>query len=60
MKPPIAILILDGHIIAIYIDDLTNIGLAFDECVENVIASIKLLNLLGFVIHPNKSTFLAK
>ena len=60
MKPPIAILILDGHIIAIYIDDLTNIGLAFDECVGNVIASIKLLNLLGFVIHPNKSTFLAK
>ena len=60
MKPPIATLILDGHIIAIYIDDLINIGLTFDACVENIIASIKLLNLLGFVIHPNKSTFLAK
>ena len=30
MKPPIAILRLDGHIIAIYIDDLTNFGLTFD------------------------------
>ena len=42
-KPPIATIILDGHIIAIYIDDLINVGLIFDQCVENVIASIKLL-----------------
>ena len=58
MKPPIA---LDGrHIIAIYIDDLINIGLTFDECVKNVIASIKRLNSLEFVIHPDKSIYLPK
>ena len=60
MKPPIATLILDGHIIAIYIDDLINVGLTFDECVENVIALIKLLNSLGFIIHSDKSIFLPK
>ena len=58
MKPPIA---LDGrHVIAIYIDDLINIGLTFDECVKNVIASIKRLNSLEFVIHPDKSIYLPK
>ena len=41
-----------------FIDDLINVGLTFDECVENVIASIKLLNSLRFVAHPDKSIFL--
>ena len=58
MKPPIATLRLDGHIIAIYIDDLINVVFTFDECVENVITSIKRLNSLGFIIHPCKSIFL--
>ena len=60
MNPPIATLRLHGHIIAIYIDDLINIGLTFDECVENVITSIKLLNSVGFIIHLDKSIFLPK
>ena len=59
-KPPIATLRLDVHIIAIYIDDLINVGLTFDERVVNVIASIKHLNSLGFIIHPDKSIFLPK
>ena len=58
MKPPIA---LDGrHIIGICIDDLINIGLTFDECVKNVIVSIKRLNSLEFIIHPDKSIYLPK
>ena len=57
MKLPI---MLDGHIIVIYIDDLINVGLTFDECAENVIASIRLLNSLGFIVHPDKSIFLPK
>ena len=40
MKPPIATLRLDGHFIAIYFDDLMNVGLIFDECAENVIILI--------------------
>ena len=60
MKPPIATLRLYGHIIAIYIDDLINLGLIFDECLKNVITSMKFLNSLGFIIHPEKSIFLQK
>ena len=58
MKPLIATLRLHGHIIAIYIDDLINVGLTFDECVEKVILSVKILNSLRFIIHPGKSMFL--
>ena len=55
-----ATLRLDGHVIAIYIDDLINVGLTFDEGVENVTTSIKLLNSLGFIIQAYKSIFLPK
>ena len=57
-EPSIATLEFDDPIIAIYIDNLKNVGLTFDECVENVTPSIRLLNSLGFIIHPDKSTFL--
>ena len=40
MKPPIATLRLDGHFIAIYFDDLINVGLIFDEFAENIIILI--------------------
>ena len=60
MEPSIATLRLDDHIIAIYIDNLKNVGLIFDECVGNVIPSIRLLNSMRFIIHPDKSTFLPK
>ena len=58
MKPNTATLRFDVHIIAIYINYLINVGLTFDECVENFITSIKLLSSLGFLIHPGKSIFL--
>ena len=58
MKRPIATLRLDGHNIVISIDDLINAGLRFDECIENVITSIKVLKSLGFVTHLGKSIFL--
>ena len=60
MKPAIVTLRLDCQIIAIYIYDLINAGLTFDECGKNVIASVKLLDLLGFTTHPDKSMFLPK
>ena len=60
MKPHIATLRLDGHIITIYIDDLLYLGLILDECVKNFITSITLLNSLGFIIHPDESIFLPK
>ena len=49
-ETPIAILRMEGHIIAIYIDDLINVGHTFDECCKNIDASINLLQYLGFTI----------
>ena len=46
---------MEGHIIAIYIDDLINVGHTFDECCNNIDACINLLQYLGFTIHPTKS-----
>ena len=59
MKPPIAILRVAGHIIAIYIDDLINVRLTYKECLDNIEASIHLLQSLGFVIHFHKSILTA-
>ena len=46
---------MEGHIIALYIDDLINVGHTFDECCKNIDACIKLLQYLGFTIHATKS-----
>ena len=50
----IAILRMEGHITAIYIDDLINVGHTFDECCKNIDACINLLQYLGFTIHGTK------
>ena len=60
MKLPKGTLSLYGHIISIYSDDLINIGLTLEECVETVLASIKLLNSLEFIIHSDQPIFLSK
>ena len=57
MEPPIAILRLDSKIIAIYIDELINVGPPFDKCVKNVI-TINVLNSLEFVIHSDTKPLL--
>ena len=36
-------------------DDTFLIGLTFIECAQNIDATIDLLQLLGFIIHPEKS-----
>ena len=45
------------HILAVYIDDLINGGLTLDECVQNIIAPINLLDSLGFISNRDKSIF---
>jgi len=44
-----------GHLSSSYIDDSYLQGDDFNDCVTNAIASIKLFDSLGFVIHPLKS-----
>ena len=57
MKLPAIILRMEGHIFAICIDDLINVSHKFDECSKNIDACIKLLQYLGFTIHPTKYVF---
>jgi len=44
-----------GHLSSSYIDDSYLQGDDFNDCVTNAIATIKLFDSLGFVIHPLKS-----
>lgn len=39
----------------IYLDDILCIGESFDECLQNVNETLRLLNCLGFVINNDKS-----
>ncbi|XP_028407843.1 uncharacterized protein LOC114530423 [Dendronephthya gigantea] len=57
MKPVFASLRQQGHVSSPYIDDFFLMGNDHEECISNVIDTIKLLDNLGFVPHPNKSVF---
>ena len=55
-KPPLALIRIQGHTVAIYIDDIISVYDTFESCLLTVIKTIKLS--LGFVIHPEKSKFI--
>ena len=57
MKPPIATLRLDGHITLVYIDDLINIGLTFDESVKKRHNINKGFELTG-VYYPSRQIYI--
>ena len=56
MKPLIATLRLDCHIIAIYIDDLINVGLTFHECRK--CHSINRAFKLAWVYYPSRQIYI--
>jgi hypothetical protein len=58
LKPPLAWLRINGHIIIAYIDDLYLQGKSFAECMHTIVQTMKLLEHLGFVVHPDKSVFI--
>lgn len=58
LKPPLAWLRINGHIIIAYIDDLYLQGNSLDECVNTIVQTLKLFEALGFVLHPDKSVFI--
>ena len=57
-KPPIAVLRLEGIIIAIYKDDLIIFVETYEECLTGSNKTIKIFLRLGFLVHPDKSIFL--
>ena len=60
LKPALATFRLNGHIIVCYIDDILIIGRTYEQCLQSLCESFKLLENLGFVIHPVKSQFIPK
>ena len=58
MKPVFATVRQLGHLSSGYIDDSWLMGPVWDDCAKNVVDTVKLLDTLGFVVHPEKSVFI--
>ena len=58
LKPALSTLHLRGHVSSSYLDDMYLQGKTYRECVDNVIDSVQVVDSLGFVAHPDKSTFI--
>ena len=58
LKPALSTLHLRGHVSSAYLDDMYLQGKTYQECVGNVIASVRVVDSLGFVAHPVKSSFI--
>ena len=57
LKPVFASLHELGYESSVYVDDSLLLAKTFQECFDNILATISLLQALGFVIHPRKSIF---
>ena len=55
MKPAYCYLRKQGHLSVSYIDDSYLQGDSYDDCLANIIDTMKLFDKLGFVIHLSKS-----
>ena len=58
LKPVFATLREQGYESVIYVDDSLLQGETFQECLDNIMATLECLESLGFVIHPDKSIFI--
>jgi len=54
-KVPFSHLRKNGHISVVFVDDSYLQSNTYEECMTNIHDTVKLLELLGFTIHPNKS-----
>ncbi|CAH2223969.1 jg20374 [Pararge aegeria aegeria] len=55
MKPVVKLLRSCGFISSIYLDDLCLVGYTYQDCMQNIEATQKLLLALGFIINGEKS-----
>ena len=58
LKPPLAELRKSKHAIPAYIDDIYLQDDTNENCIINIIDTVKLLRSLAFTVHPEKSHFL--
>ena len=57
-KPVFATLRQLGHLSSGYIDDSRLIGPVWDDCAKYAVDTVKILDILDFVVHPEKSLFI--
>ena len=57
LKPILTTLHKDGHIASGYLNDIYLQGKNYNDCLRNIINTLKLFIKLGFIIHPTKSIF---
>ena len=57
LKPVFSELRKKGHISSIYLDDSWLMGKTLQQCEENVVDTVTLLDNLGFTVHDKKSVF---
>lgn len=57
MKPVFATLRAKGFISTAYIDDSCLQGSTYDQCKNNVLETVTLIDSLGLTVHPSKSVF---
>lgn len=58
LKPVYSSLRKKGHISSPYIDDSILIGDNFNDCAANIVETVKVLDNLNFVTHPEKSVLI--
>jgi len=58
LKLPLSTLHKQGHIAVAHLDDLYLQGQTYEKGLRNVIDTTVLLDTLGLVVHPEKSTFI--
>ena len=58
MKPAYSVLRQLGHINSPYIDDSYLQGGSYEECLANVLDTVKMFLSLAFILHPQKSVFI--
>ena len=58
LKPPLSNIRKQGVIVAGYFDGLITLAITNGVCIQNISKITSSLDSLGFVIHPEKSTFL--
>ena len=55
LKPTFSNLREIGYVSVVYVDDSYLQGETFEECLQNITETVRLLQSLGFTIHPEKS-----
>ena len=55
LKPALSYLRKIGYLSVVYVDDSYLQGETFEECLQNISETVRLLLSLGFTIHPEKS-----